>query len=156
MVHVKYKMIDKLLPYDAIGWDFDGTLIDHINAPTIHQFIQKNLDKRHIIITFRSHGLQRGVFREMIRKYPDAPRQECFVGVVNISDRAWERFAKNEVSRALGLLNGPLTLGEKYYVEWKGKICGDLQIPVLVDDRPQHVLPGCHKYGIDYVHPDEL
>jgi len=58
--------------------------------------------------------------------------------------------------RLTGRYHGASTPWELYYVEWKGLMCDKLGLPVLVDDKPEHVRPGCEKYGIVYFHPDEL
>lgn len=145
-----------ILPYSAIGWDFDGTLIDNPRSPRMHQFILDHPEKRHVIVTFRSHGWQHSIFEEMQRKYPDAPGPDCFDSVHNIDDNAWEKFNSAEQRRLLGLLTGRLTPWEEYYVEWKGMTCHHLGLPALVDDDPKNVVPGCEKYGIVYVNPVTL
>jgi hypothetical protein len=75
---------------------------------------------------------------------------------LNISDVAWEKFNNDTVRRETNQLTGPLTPSETYYVEWKGLTCHRLRLPVLVDDRRTQVLPGCEKYGVVYLHPDDL
>ncbi len=149
-------MIERLLPYDAIAWDFDGTLIEHPKSALMQAFIISQPQKQHFIVTFRTHGYQKQMFREMRDLYPDAPGPECFADVLNISDKAWEQFTKIETQRLMHKFAGPPTPWEEYYVEWKGLICERLKIPVLVDDRRAQVLPGCEKYAIAYLHPDEL
>jgi len=149
-------MIDVLLGMDAIGWDFDGTLIDHANSRMFHEFILAHPDKRHVILTFRTHGYQNSMFRDMLLAYPDAPGPDKFSDVKNIADKAWMEFTKYNDRRLVGRLSGPLTPWEEYYVEWKGMMCRDLNLPVLVDDMPNHVLPGCEKYNVIYINPSEL
>lgn len=150
-------MIDKLQRFPAIAWDFDGTLIDHPNSPLMHKFILSHPDKRHIILTFRTHGLQHSMFREMQQKYyPDAPGPDAFAGVHSIPDKAWERFFQTQQRRLMHQIDGPPNLWEEYYVEWKGMICQREHLPILIDDKAEHVLPGCEKYGILYLHPDDL
>jgi hypothetical protein len=149
-------MIGRLLTYEAIGWDFDGTLIGHPKSEMIHEFIRRQPTKKHIILTFRSHGYQRQMFREMRERYPDAPGADCFHDVFNISDRAWEQFNEMAQQRLAGQYDGPLTTAELYYVQWKGTVCHRLRVPILVDDRRDQVLPGCTLFGIEYLHPDEL
>jgi hypothetical protein len=149
-------MIERLLAYKAIAWDFDGTLIEHPKSRLMHEFIRSQPHKKHVIVTFRSHGLQRQIIREMHNLYPDAPRIECFHDILNISDRAWKAFDEAAEQRLLNHYSGPLTQAECYYVEWKAMVCHRLGVPVLVDDRRDQVLPGCTKYAIAYVHPDDL
>lgn len=149
-------MIDQLLRYDAIGWDFDGTLIEHPYSELLQDFIIAHPEKRHIIVTFRTHGYQRVMFRDMTRLYRDSPRPAAFTDILNISDKAWEQFTMYQQKRVLDQLDGPLNPWEEYYVEWKGMACHKAHVPVLVDDMTDLVMPGCIKYGIDYLHPDEL
>jgi hypothetical protein len=149
-------MIDQLLGYDAIGWDFDGTLVDHPKSPLMHEFINSQPNKQHVILTFRTHGMETTMFREMRQKYPTAPLPRQFTTIRNINARAWEKFIATQEGRLLGRYHGPLTPWEEYYIQWKGMECGRLGLPVLVDDMPEHVLPGCEKYGITYLHPDDL
>lgn len=149
-------MIDKLERFAAIGWDFDGTLIDHPNAPLMHTFINEHPEKQHVIITFRTHGMERTMFHEMAAKYPNAPEKHQFDAVFNISDRAWAAFTNAQDQRSMGRLDGRLTPWEMYYVNWKGLVCSLRHLPVLVDDKAEDVLPGCKKFGIVFVHPNEL
>jgi len=37
------------------------------------------------------------------------------------------------------------------YGEWKGKVAAELGCTLLVDDRPDWVLPGCAKYGVSFL-----
>lgn len=149
-------MIDQLNQFDRIAWDFDGTLYDHQNSPLMHQFIIDNPQKTHVIITFRTHGTEHSIFREMLRAYPDAPDESHFDDVFNISDRAWEGQETNRVDRMTGKLEGPPTPWELYYRHWKGLVCKLRNLQVMIDDRPYDVVPGCEKYGIAFVHPDSL
>jgi len=144
-----------LLAHPAIGWDFDGTLIDHPNSAWMHRFIHMHPEKEHVILTFRTHGYERSMFDEMQHLYPGAPSRTCFARVLNIENLAWEQVKKTELLRQHGF-RGPFTEWERYYMEWKGMTCHRLNIPVLVDDRHALVLPGCRKYSIEYIHPDEL
>jgi hypothetical protein len=149
-------MIDVLRGFDAIGWDFDGTLLNHPKSNLMHAFIRAHPAKRHVIVTFRTHGYQNQMFRELRRAYPDAPGPDSFSDVKNISNKAWEEFERYASLRLVNLMDGPLRPWEEYYVEWKGMVCHQLRIPVLIDDLADHVLPGCEKYHIKYLHPDEL
>jgi hypothetical protein len=148
-------MIDQLKQFDAIAWDFDGTLIDHPKAPLMHRFINDHPEKTHVIVTFRTHGLQHRIFEELSR-YRSAPGKDQFSGVYNVSDRAWQRFTNTQYERKAGLRDGPPTPWELYYVNWKGLVCKLRNLPVIIDDKPSDVVPGCERYGIVFVHPDSL
>lgn len=147
-------MIADLERFAGIAWDFDGTLIDHPKSPLMHTFICEHPEKQHVIVTFRTHGLERIMFHEMAAKYPNAPAKDQFDAVFNISDRAWAGFANAQAKRQK--LDGRLTPWEMYYVNWKGLVCSLRHLPVLVDDKTEDVLPGCEKYSIVFVHPDSL
>jgi hypothetical protein len=149
-------MFESLKRFKSIGWDFDGTLIDHPKSPLMHDYILEHPEQEHIIITFRTHGWQNAVFREMAQKYRRPPTSDHFSGVYNISDRAWERWTETQNERRAGQREGPATPWELYYVNWKGLVCKLKSIPVLIDDKPSDTVPGCEKYGIAFVHPDTL
>ena len=148
--------IDQLDRYEKIGCDFDGTLIDHPNSSLMHRYILDHPEKVHFIVTFRTHGMQRTVFPEMSMMYPDAPTKNHFADLFNIEDKAWERFMVLDRERLAGLRHGELLPWELYYITWKGSICKQNGIGVLIDDRPELVVPGCEKHGIAFVHPDTL
>jgi hypothetical protein len=144
-----------LAQHDAIGWDFDETLARHGNSEAMHAFIKAHPDKRHVIVTFRTHGMQDGVFDEL-SVYPNAPGPEAFEAVLNIEDEAWERFSAHRHARQRGEIGAALTEAETYYLEWKGAMCRKHGLTVLVDDMVDRVKDGCEKNGIVYINPDDL
>jgi hypothetical protein len=149
-------MIKSLDPFDAIAWDFDGTLINHPKSSLMHQYIKAHPQKKHVIITFRTHGAQYLIFEEMQFLYPGSPGKDRFGDVINISNLAWLNFTRYDRMRYHGRLKGPLTPHEEYYINWKGSICKQHGLSVLVDDRTDHVASGCEKHGIVFIHPDDL
>lgn len=152
---LKYDMQVNAFP--AIAWDFDGVLIDHPKAPLFHQYIKEHRDQRHFVITFRSHGWQKTIFRELRARYQsNAPDRSDFTKVINIENRAWERFNLVAMQRRLTNSIAQLTSSEVYYFEWKGMMCDKHHVPVLIDDRPDQVMLGCQKYNIVFIHPDQL
>lgn len=145
--------ISALCGHKAIAWDFDDTLVGHPNAPIMHRFIAQNPHLRHVIVTFRTHGMQDRIFDELGR-YRTAPPESAFEAVINISDRRWEDFHKKQkqnISYAFGL-----SPEEKYYLEWKGMVCRDNGLTVLVDDDTENVRLGCERYHIVHLHPDDV
>jgi hypothetical protein len=142
-----------LLPQHAIGWDFDGTLVDHPAAGLMHEFIKATPDRTHYIITFRTHGLITAL-PDDLATYPSAPPLDAFREVKSVPADRWVAFERSRLMRRSGVLKGPMTEDEIFYVEWKGKVCRDLGLAVLVDDNTEHTRPGCEKYGIDLIHPD--
>lgn len=141
--------------FEGIGWDLDGTLIDHPASSVLHALISKFPQKRHVLITFRTHGLRLRIERDL-GAYPTAPNLAMFEAVHSISDRRWEAFEIARMQRKAGMLSGPLTPDEEYYVEWKGHMCQKLSLPVLVDDNTTHTKPGCERHGIVLLHPDQF
>jgi hypothetical protein len=144
---------DLLKAHDAIGWDFDGTLIGHPASDLLHAFILAYPKKRHVIVTFRTHGMEKHVWRDLGR-YPFAPPARAFAGVLNISNAAWEDHEDALMRRGAGLLEGAATVEEALYREWKGMTCAQHGLTVLVDDMPELVEAGCRKHGVAYFHPD--
>lgn len=141
--------------HDAIGWDFDGTLYDHKASEAMHRFILEHPEKRHVIVTFRTHGIQHRVFEELAQ-YPKAPKPDAFDGVLNIEDVAWEKFSRNRHARSRGEIGPALTEEEIYYLDWKGATCAKHGLTVLVDDMVDRVRDGCEKNGVVYVNPDDF
>ena len=127
--------MDYLANFKRIGWDVDDTLIGSHHADEIADYIRANpLDQEHFIITFRSHGMQHRVFRDLEAYGLDRTH---FVSLTNCPDAVYE------------------AQGEPYR-EWKGSICAEFGIEVLVDDDTENVAPGCDKHGVAHIHPDDL
>lgn len=142
--------IDKLLDgHQAIGWDVDGTILDHLRAGVMHDYIRRHPEKDHYIVTFRSHGWQHETFDELADRHRNFPTR-YFKGLLNIPDDVFAAYWKGVRAREIDLD------AEQAYVEWKGLICSQHGITVLVDDNPAHVLPGCDRYGVLHVHPDDF
>lgn len=138
-----------LLEHDSIGWDADGTLLDHPRAPAMHEFIRRTPEKRHVIVTFRSHGMERRIWTDLFRE-TDLLGRDDFDSVVNMSDEMFEREYLSSRTPA------GLFIPTRRYIEWKGEVCAHLGLTVLVDDATDQVLPGCERYGIIHIHPDDL
>ncbi len=144
-----------LRPFRGIAWDFDGTLIDHPACETLHAIILAHPDKRHVIVTFRTQKMLQNIARDL-SAYPHAPPLSAFTEVRGISERRWEMFEWARMQRLSGVLQGPPTHDEEYYVEWKGAMCRQLGLRVLVDDNTAHAQPGCLRHGITLLHPDQF
>lgn len=137
--------------HEIIGWDFDGTLLDHPKSVLMHQYIAQTPAKTHYIITHRSHNMEKTMWDEMEFHYPGSLSRELFNGVVNISDELYNGFYRS--TRSLG---GLIIPDYDAYVNWKGEICQSLGVTIMIDDNSDHVRPGCVKHGIAYIHPDNL
>lgn len=127
--------MDFLANFKRIGWDVDDTLIGSRRADDIADYIRNNpLHQQHYVITFRSHGMQDRVFHDLKANGLD---ETHFVSMSNCPDAIYEGQGKA-------------------YWEWKGAVCAELGIEVLVDDDTENVAAGCSKHGIAHVHPDHL
>ncbi len=144
-------MIPALDQFSSIGWDFDGTLIDNPNSVRIQNYITTHPEKTHSIITFRTHGMQNTIFLELNQKYPNSPDKKHFEYVINFDDERYLRYYFIQRARAAHRFSGPLTPDEIYYRTWKGMVCKQHNIQVIVDDKPEDVLPGCYQYGISFI-----
>jgi hypothetical protein len=148
-------MINILNQFNRIAWDFDGTLINHPNSPMLHKYIKNTPEKTHIIVTFRSHGMQNNIFNDL-KIYKTAPDPKLFQHIYNISNKAFEEFQITTYKRKIGIITGELTSEELYYINWKGMICKNFNFPVLIDDKTEDVLPGCKIHDIKLFHPDQF
>lgn len=147
-------MLDDLDKFSRIGWDFDETLIEHHNSSNIQEYIKNNPQKKHYIITFRTHYWATQIWEDLA-SFSGGLDQTNFAGVFNMSDKAWEDYQKVIFLKKHRMKYGP-SPAEIYYKEWKGLICHQNNIPVLVDDRRNEVILGCEKFGIVYMHPNDL
>lgn len=144
-----------LVHHRSIGWDFDGTLfVDHHGKPhpnmvAMHKFILANPQIKHYIVTFRTHGWQNRVFHDLAA-FKSAPPPSAFEGVLNCPDETWEGAQRAK------RIPGSLITDIESYLDWKGEICAEHGITVLIDDLPDMVQSGCIKHGIVYLHPDDL
>lgn len=144
---MSFQELDK---HHNLGWDFDGTLVEHPKSELMHAYIRAHPEKRHVIVTFRSHGWQHNIWDELA-SYEGAPRPEAFEGIINMDDETYAKF--HDASRGPVFLMGD---DIRSYIEWKGKKCAELGLTVLIDDMAEMVEEGCKKHSIIYLHPDEL
>jgi hypothetical protein len=140
-----------LADHQSIGWDLDGTILDHRNAPLMHRYILGHPEKHHFIVTFRSHGFQLSIFSELATRHQVFAGPGAFDGVLSVPDDMYDRF-----QQLAGATSEEGRGAVRTYTEWKGRICAKHGITVLIDDNPGHVLPGCDRYGVAHIHPDEF
>lgn len=148
--------IDRLLAdHNVIGWDVDGTLLEHDNALMMHDYIVAHPEKKHFIVTFRSHGMENRIFQELGMEYEDRSVERAhFNGVVSVPYAVYENWANAERNK---FYNMPHEQGHiDTYQEWKGRVCAEHGITVLVDDDTANVQRGCDQHGIAHVNPDDL
>lgn len=145
------KDINDLAKYPAIGWDFDGTLINCANAPLFWSFIKANPQIKHVIVTFRTHGLEDRVFD--VLEAMGGPVAHHFDGLASIPYELWERNNHCIKRRGYADLGGPPTSDEIEYQMWKGMKCAELGLPVLIDDMGVDVEDGCKYHGVEWFDP---
>jgi hypothetical protein len=143
-----------LKTHEAIGWDVDGTLLDGQASAKLHAFIHANPEKRHCIVTFRTHDLLRRLERDMaLGGYKD---MSIFDKVLSVPQDMWIEWALIRDQRARGKVRGKLLLPETAYMEWKGFICRTEGLTVLVDDDMTNTKRGCDRHKIVLVNVARL
>lgn len=132
---------EHLDPHAVIAWDMDGTLIDGPNGAYFCQYIVANPQKQHHIVTFRTPRAWAEFSPFELAPY--GITRSMIAGIHNVPDELYHAYAQR------------LTFFQpekvEAYFEWKGLKSKEIGATVLVDDMPNHVLPGCQKYGITYV-----
>lgn len=137
----------ELKSFRSIGWDFDGTLIQHPKSELFWKFIHENpYGQTHHIVTFRSGGMEKNVMADLI--YFNSPLGPShFDKILSIDHQVWYSF---------NVLQKGVARSPEPYMEWKAQVCRENSIPVLVDDMPDLVSDACRRLGIRYLHPDDL
>lgn len=136
-------VMEVIAQYQKIGWDLDRTLLDGANSRLFWDYILSNpYRQQHFIITFRTGRLFDRLWHDLGRA--NCPLLELhFRGVFGVPEQFYNDFV-------LGLVGGDR------YLFWKGEQCAELGIELLIDDATMEVFAGCSRYGIDYLHPDQI
>jgi hypothetical protein len=108
--------------YNRVGLDLDGTLLNGPHHKDIERWLSTTRAEVQII-TFR-HDISPKLGRFL--------QQFSAISTVHTLPRGIEE-------------------GSKEYLKWKGKICKQMSIPVLIDDDIRSVKKGCEKYGIKLI-----
>jgi hypothetical protein len=139
----------------AIGWDFDQTLYLGENDLLMHAFIRATPEKKHYIVTFRSHGLEKQIWNLLIQSYDEPLTPNMFTGVFNVPDSIFA--VHHDIQNARILNPGiPRSVHEDRYQHWKAQMCRRHGMTVLVDDMTDDVGPGCALHRIVHIHPADL
>lgn len=149
--------MELLRDYKRIAFDFDETLIDHDLSERFWKYISDNpLGQEFHIVTFRSGGMENRVWDDL-RYRGSKLTEEHFKGFHHCPHELWREFhyGGDEIMTPGGIFL-PSNNPDHPYLCWKGAICADHGLEVLIDDMPSMVLAGCKKYRIDYIHPDDL
>ncbi len=152
----------KLASHMDIGWDVDGTLINHPASPLLHQFILATPHIRHVIVTFRSER-RHGKPWSTLASYRGAPGPAAFKQVIYMPDAMWDEFAIAREARQqnawpmLGrLLRFRKPAWNEAYRTWKGLVCQREGVTALVDDLTRMVADGCQRHGVELFHPGDF
>ncbi len=138
----------KLATHMDIGWDLDGTLLNHAAAPALHRFIRATPRIRHVLITFRTRRRDVEPWAELAA-YRDGPQRESFHALVFLDEAEAEGVARIERGRRVGWWRGE----DARHAEWKGRVCAKHGLTALVDDKTHMVAAGCRRYRIELFHP---
>lgn len=108
--------------YRRVGLDLDGTLLNGPHHKDIEAWL-KDTKSEVQIITFR-HDIN-SKLGNYLKQFP--------------------------AISAIHTLPRDIQEGSKEYLKWKGRVCKQMGIPVLIDDDLQSVKRGCEKYGIKLI-----
>ena len=147
--------VARLATHLDIGWDFDGTLVEHSAAPLLHRFIRDHRAIRHVIVTFRTRVTQAQVWSELA-EHRTAPDRSFFEGVLHIPDDVIREVVvrRERLGFARHLL--PFSSAERRCRHWKGQACLEHGLTALVDDMTGMVATGCRRYGVELFHPSDF
>jgi hypothetical protein len=135
---------ETLMTHDSIGWDVDFTLVGHPRAQAMAEFIRRTPEKRHVLVTFRTHQMARMIWVDLFRE--SRLTKDDFSGLLRIADAEFE---------ACCMPSG-LFIPTPNWLTWKGEVCHDQGLTVLVDDATDQVKRGCDLHDIVLIHPDDL
>jgi hypothetical protein len=138
----------RLDDHEGIALDLDATLIGHYNSDVLQRYVvEHHHSKRFWIVTFRGDSWADEVWEDL-EKFGGPAKRDMFRGLRACPARllnvlyAWyvdsSRADPNEVFR------------------WKGSVAKELNCTVLVDDRPEWVLPGCRENGVELIDTNDL
>lgn len=148
-------MFQLLANYKKLGWDVDETIIDHPLSAKMWQFIKANpFQQEHYIVTFRSGGMENHIFSDLNNRGSDLTEKH-FAGVLSCPHELWRdhHLLKQTPQKLVASLD---EIPDDPYVVWKGMVCANNGIPVLIDDMTHNVIHGCRKHGVMHIHPDDL
>jgi len=148
---------DILKTHASIGWDVDGTLVNPYNpaaAKRLHQFIFDHPEKRHCLVTFRTHDLLHALEGDLAGA--GLRDMSIFDKIYSVPPDMWMQWAVVQQQRRLGQTRGKLLLAETAYMEWKGFICRSEGLTVLVDDDTKNTQRGCERFNVVLIDPATL
>jgi len=141
----------RLQDHRRVGWDMDGTLFQHQNSEAFADFIRRNpYDQDFYIVTFRSHGIEKEVEPDLATL---GLKLSDFKGILNVPDRI---YAEYWFAMKHWFTGDTMPEEVDRYLTWKGKICRQNGITILLDDLTSLVEIGCERHSVDMIHPNDL
>lgn len=124
---------NKLHPYKRIAFDLDETLIgDNYKKIFFQNYILEfNSVKEFIIVTFRTEKELLNVWKEIEVETNGKINKSHFSNLFYCSRKILDKI--------------------NYLIHWKAMVCYKQGFEVIVDDLQNYVLPGCKKFGVDFI-----
>lgn len=148
--------------HSSIAWDMDHTLVNGPNSAYFLDYIRSHPEKTHNIITFRDNSWANMILSELAQVGFDA--RTHISAIYNCPEDIHDSFMvkSNEITEIFQFMQSRSMSSENFdknvqlFPLWKGFKCKNIGATVLIDDMPELVLPGCEKYGIEYVNALDL
>lgn len=137
MVKEIIKVLEK---FDVIGLDFDGTLHGTNYAIVdLIEFISSHKDKKYYIVTFRNKEQSENLLQYLSVMYKDFDINwaEIIAKVI---------YAPYEITHKRTYNRNDIDS----YNMWKGDVCKQYSMQVLVDDEIESVYRGCEVNNVSY------
>jgi hypothetical protein len=132
-------------PHKKIGIDFDGTLVGHEHSAQLQQYICDHPEIEFHIVTFRSHGMQDKIDRDLWSSSKDTGIEitlKEFTGIHNISDGLYESHVALK--------------GDPNYWSWKARKCAEIGCTIMIDDMAEQLYEDFDRLGVLLVSPDDF
>jgi hypothetical protein len=136
----------RLTQHKSIALDFDGTFIDHPASHLLWDYVIRHATDgtKFWFVTFRDPDWAKDIWDDL-RKTKSLVRPWHLEGIVSQTDEMWEKKRTDQS-----------VLESDEWIHWKAIQAKNLGCTLMIDDRPSWVKAGCHKYGVEYIHPDTL
>lgn len=148
-----------------IAVDIDETLINGgLASLKIQKYIlENNFEKNFFLITFRTGTYVDTVWQDIAYEN-DEIIPAMFKGLYSIPGDIRDAYAKFNWYKRMNFIHDPeiearmeeLEELANQYTLWKGFQAKKLNCTILIDDLREMVINGCNKYGVTYVHPEDL
>jgi hypothetical protein len=131
--------MNRLDKHQKIGIDFDHTLVNSNKTHLFEEYILANPDKEYWIVTFRNNT---GFWT----------REQTIFDLQSHTKLTMDHFEDIVMQvRQPDIATQSIILDGDESMHWKGLMCYERDITIMIDDMPEWVLPGCERYGIDFI-----